>query len=76
MNIPKEVLNEPSVTKQRQVLVNLQIENWDDVVAWGYSGETDAWEDLFKTMVSSLEMELYAGTTLDNICMMFHPSYL
>jgi len=31
------------------VLVDSQIENWDDVVAWGYGGETDAWEDLFET---------------------------
>jgi len=57
MNIPEEVLNETSVSKQRQVSVASQVENWDDVVAWGYGGETEEWEDLFDTTLAKSEQE-------------------
>jgi len=53
--IADEVLNEIHVTKQAQVSVDSQIENWDDVVAWGYGGETDSWEALFDTTVGISE---------------------
>jgi len=56
MNIPEEVLNETSVTKQRQVSIASQVENWDNVVAWGYSGEMEEWEDLFDTTLAKLAL--------------------
>jgi len=57
MNIPEEVLNETSVSKQRQVSVASQVENWDDVIAWGYGGETEEWEDLFDTTLAKSVLE-------------------
>jgi len=43
----KTLLNNIHVSKQAQVPVQEQVENWEEVVAWGYGGETDAWQDLF-----------------------------
>jgi hypothetical protein len=34
--------------KQALVPLSEQIENWDEVVAWGYGGDVDEWEDLFR----------------------------
>lgn len=33
--------------KQAQAPLNDLVTNWEDVIAWGYGGEVDEWEDLF-----------------------------
>ena len=30
-----------------QIPLSEQVENWDEVVAWGYGAEVDGWMDIF-----------------------------
>ena len=44
---PKEVFEHVHTEKQAVVPLHEQVENWDEVLEWGYGGESEEWEDLF-----------------------------
>ena len=45
--LAEAVLKNVKRTKQAAVPLKDQIKNWEEVVAWGYGGEPEEWEDLF-----------------------------
>jgi hypothetical protein len=47
-NITETVFLEgDTLKKQSQVPLSKQVENWQEVVEWGYGGKLEEWEDLF-----------------------------
>jgi len=50
---PNAVLDRVSTEKQAVVPLDEQVKNWDDVIQWGYGGETKEWEDLLQEEIPS-----------------------
>lgn len=46
-HLAEQVVAETVLTKQAQVPLKQQIENWDEVTSWGYGDEAQDWEDIF-----------------------------
>ena len=44
---PKEIFKHVHIEKQAIVPLHEQVKNWNDVVEWGYGGESEEWEGLF-----------------------------
>ena len=44
---PKKIFKHVHIEKQAIVPLHEQVKNWNDVVEWGYGGESKEWEDLF-----------------------------
>ena len=40
-------LSKLQLKKQQQKDLSEVVENWDEVVSWGYGGKLEEWEDLF-----------------------------
>lgn len=43
----QEVIGLVEIRQQSEDRLDEEIENWEEVVQWGYGGKTDEWEDLF-----------------------------
>jgi len=50
---PKTIFEHVGMEKQAIVPLHEQVKNWDEVLEWGYGGETEEWEDLFQEEVPS-----------------------